>query len=252
MSITREITLNDVDPRTGELVWRSGEANEVFLEHLTNSHAWDELAERFDLSEDSNLQVVTDFLVSIAPPLILSKAESGLRKLLYAGGVCKFGTLTAKPAEMPVPEVSTTPIHKGQEMWKEHAEWLCIGGKNGGPPSMEEVRARKRTSPSFRAYVEQAYAAETNPLNDPIVRADAEALWKANPHLAPQAQVKPHKLTVAEKKDAATMELRAWAEEYRRTPMERVKQLRSPSINPLGYQQYEENLQAAIQAGLII
>jgi hypothetical protein len=158
----------------------------------------------------------------------------------------KFGLVpidTGEETSIPVSPQEPAPVHRGQEMWKQHAEFMRTGGKNGGPPSMEEVRQRKRTNASFRAYVEQAYQAEANPLNDPMARADAEALWAANPHLRPQSE--------SQSRVKITPELVAWAEEYRKTPSERVKQLRSAGMNPLGYVQYEKDFQAAIAAGLI-
>jgi len=46
-------------------------------------------------------------------------------------------------------------------------------------------------------------------------------------------------------------ELLAWAQEYRKTPVEKVRQLRSPAFNALGYRDYIKTQEAALVAGLI-
>jgi len=238
MSITREITMNDVDPRTGELVWRSGEPNDVFIDHLTNSHSWDELSERFDLSEAGNLEAVNAFLLSIAPPLILSKAESALRKLLYAGGVCKFGKLTPRPVETPIAEVSTMPITDepvrdsrghllgdSQRKWQEYREY-------SESHSSQDCKNRARVDAGYASFV------RTN------LEREAQNTESTQFKIAGQQPSKPNVTGV-------TPELLAWANEYKRTPTDQVRKFRNPSINPLGCAAYEANLDAAIAANLI-
>jgi len=52
-------------------------------------------------------------------------------------------------------------------------------------------------------------------------------------------------------KSNTSADLVAWVGEYLKTPMDKVRGLRSPAMNPLGYQRYNEMLEAAIAAKLI-
>jgi hypothetical protein len=230
-----EICLSDIDPRSGELVWKSGEANEIFKEHLTASQAWDELSERFDLSEENNLAVVNDFLLSIPEPLILSKAESGLRKLLYAGGVCKFGALTPKPAEPSTAQAQITDepardsrghlLGDSQIKWQEYRKY-------SESHSSQDCKNRARVDSGYASFVKKN------------LEREAQETPSTQFTIAGQPPSKPNVTGV-------TTELIAWANEYKRTSTDQVRKFRNPSINPLGCAAYEANLNAAIVANLI-
>jgi len=231
----REICLNDIDPRSGELVWKNGEANEAFLEALTSSQAWNELSERFDLSEENNLRILNDFLLSIPAPLILSKAESGLRKLLYAGGqTSRFGNLTPKTADEP----STTPImdepardNRGHLLGDSQRKWQEYREYSESHPS-RDCKNRARVDAGYASFV------RTN------LEREAQNTESTQFKIAGQQPGKPNVTGV-------TPELLAWANEYKRTSTDQVRKFRNPSVNPLGCAAYEANLNAAIAANLI-
>jgi hypothetical protein len=226
MSITRkEITLNDLHV-SGELMWKPGEANEAFLDALTNSSAWKVLSERFDLSSPENLEIINDFLLAIAAPLLLPMAENALQKLSWAGGQCKYGDLTPRPSQTPVEEVpSETPVHRGQQLWSEYRQF-------SETHSMQECRARARTDIGFASFM------RTNLQRESMGTESTQFLV---------AGKQPSRPDISD----VTPELLAWANEFKRTPTEEVRKLRNPTINALGFQQYEANLNAAIAANLV-
>jgi hypothetical protein len=229
----KEIFLEDIDPRTSELVWREGKANECFKDHLTASQAWYELSERFDLSEESNLAVVNAFLLSIPAPLILSKAESGLRKLLYAGGVCKFGVLTPKLADEPTTHITDEPardsrghlLGDSQRKWQEYREY-------SESHSSQDCKNRARVDAGYASFVKKN------------LEREAQNTESTQFKIAGQQPSRPNVTGV-------TPELLAWANEYKRTSADQVRKFRNPSINPLGCAAYESNLNAAIAENLI-
>src|SRR6266436_2879205 len=129
--------------------------NAVFYDELVGTDEMSELDENFDLhaetnghSEDGTPMTgvnLIDFVIGmIHGTKTLSKVREKLKELLKMGGHTRFGNLVPKVVEQPVIETPVeTPEHRGQAMWRSHAEFMRTGGKDGGPPNMEEVRARK-------------------------------------------------------------------------------------------------------------
>jgi hypothetical protein len=233
MKVTREVTLNDVDARTGELVWKTGEANESFKEHLIASQAWEDLSARFDLSDADNLLVVNAYLQSIPTPLILSKAESGLRKLLYAGGQCKFGSLTLKPVEQLPDPVLVEPakdsrghlLGASQRQWQEYREY----SENH---SSQDCKNRARVDSRYASFVR---------LN---LEREAQGTPSTQFQIAGQQPVKP---TV--QADAEYQRLVDFADEVKRTPTRIVKTKMLPT-NPR-FESYTADVNECIRLGLI-
>jgi len=216
---------------------------------LRETDEWAEFVERFDAKSDSNLSLLAElFEEKLGDDPSVEDYQRLLRNVLLAGGVVRIGGTqyefepVPETEQSPEPEV---PVHRGQEMWREHAEFMRTGGNNGGPPSMDEVRERKRTSASFRAYVTQAYQAESDLLTNPVAKAEAEALWSVNPHLRPEQQ----------QKVAVTEELMRFAKFYRELPTDRLKPRGgyielSPEFR-LTKEQFDRLVEKSTAAGLI-
>ena len=177
----------------------------------------------------------------------LDQRQSLLSVVLKAGGIVSLPNIkdeagpvlaacqyefVERPVEQPTPEpVVEEPIHRGQQMWREHADFMRTGGKEGGEPTMEEVRFRKATNASFRAFIENALRSEMTEggVGDAVTNLNAR----------PEEPKKP------------SADLQGWAAEYHRTPAEKLRQLKRADTNPFGYVEWNKNFEAAIAAGLI-
>lgn len=139
------------------------------------------------------------------------------------------GKLKRKAPE-PVPIAEPEPVHRGQELWRSHAEFMKHGGTNGGEPTMDEVRAHARESASFRAYVQQAYRKEmSGEIGGAGVVLNARV----------ESDKKP------------SQELLEWVERYRRTPVQETRNRMRADINPGGFEYENRMFTKACEHGLI-
>lgn len=223
------------DPATGEPDYNLNDAEErsALTEDLLGLDEISRLIAERDMDTLENGQLIlADLRKAFGERVTLSQARTRVKDLIITGRL-----------QPRVETAEEAPVHRGQQQWKDHAEFMKTGGKNGGPPSMEEVRERERTNASFRAFVEKNRRAEMDPRQDPYV----QQLYERNPHLDPDQQ----RATEVSPKTWEERRLIAWVQEYNKTPSERVKALRSPGLNPFGYVEYERNLQEAIDQKLI-
>jgi hypothetical protein len=150
-------------------------------------------------------------------------------KILMTKANCPFKRKA--PEAEPVVEEAPQPIHRGQQMWREHAEFMEHGGKDGGIPSGDEVRSHMRESKSFRSFITQGYQARM--AND---IGGAGAVLNA---------------PVASSDKKPTPELLEWVEWYRRTAVEDVRKKLRADCNPSGFEHENRMFRAACECGLI-
>jgi hypothetical protein len=218
---------------------------------LKETEEWkNDFAQRFDINDPRN-QNLWDWLViaRLGRGASFEQRQRLLSTVIKAGGVVTLPHLKDEkgntileagqfefmelPVEEPAPvaAVEETPAHRGQELWKQHAAFMRTGGKDGGEPTMEEVRSRKATNASFRAFIENALRTEMTEggVGDEVQNLNAR----------PEEPKKPSR------------ELQAWAQEYHRTSAEKLRQLKRADTNPFGYLEWNKNFEAAIAAGLV-
>jgi hypothetical protein len=202
-------------------------------ERLAETPEWASFCEKFDMNLPSNITLLNAiFAERMNEDSDLNDYVRLLKLVLAAGGVAVVDGTSYEfefvPVSEPEPEVPTDrngrPLSEAQIRWSEYREF-------SESHSMKECRERARTDAGFNSFMNKNLQRE---MAEPGV-PDAVENLNARPQVAKQI----------------TPELQAWVEEYHRTPISRVKQLRLASFNPLGYKQYDEHFQAASAAGLI-
>jgi hypothetical protein len=159
--------------------------------------------------------------------------------LLAAGELTP--THTPEPAQVvepPAPlRADGQPMSKSQQRWSEYRQF-------SESHSMKDCRERARIDVGYRSFMSKNIEREFESVGDSVV--------PQNPHLVPaedptQAALKG----IAAKAGLLVPQLLDWVKVYNSTPSSQVRSLRSAASNPLGYEQYEKSLQAAVTAGLI-
>jgi len=132
---------------------------------------------------------------------------------------------TAKPAvETPAPvekvpmDRNGKPLGAPQLRWREFAQWSETA-------SSAQIKERAKADASFRAFLQSSLRLE---MNEGIVPSETDG---ARPEVTP--------------------ELREFAADYQRLPSPEVRRLLRADANPLGYQQFRRDRDAAIAAGLL-
>lgn len=151
--------------------------------------------------------------------ITVPEAEAAARELFLAGDL--------KPKQKPIEQPpSPKPLSSSQLAW---SEYLIFSESH----SVTECRARARVDEAYRSFMQTNLLREMNetPVGDSVVAIGTQA--------------------VRQDKTRVTKDLREFAENYRRAAASEVRKLSSPAMNPNGYKEYQENLNAAINAGLI-
>ncbi len=213
---------------------RSYQLDKKFGQALRQESAAKEFLSKYEFG--ANLGTILTAIRTLNPdenePTTISKFVAALELVMRRPGILvKKAAVEPDEPEPTEEEAPQPPAHHGQQMWREHAEFMEHGGKDGGIPSGGEVRAHMRESKSFLAFITKGYqermASEIGGagtvLNAPVASSDAEP--------SPQ--------------------LLAWVAEYRTTPMEKVRQRMRADFNPSGFREYNRNFEAAVAAGLI-
>jgi hypothetical protein len=149
-------TINGFDVDSGERVFdpSSGkeESNEAFRSDLFETPEWVELQSKFDL--ESGMEIVNAVIDSVTDPKILSRVQSIIRKVLLAGGLTRFGSLTPRTVAEPEPELEPEqvpvdrngrPLSASQIAWGEMARW-------SQQAVSQHIRERRRTDPAFASF----------------------------------------------------------------------------------------------------
>lgn len=211
------------------------------------SPEWKSFTEKFDTDNEGNLSLLKALFVDRLDDDSTAEQDRHLLKavtqaggiitvrtikhengtVLFPGGQYEF-ELRPQVRTVEEPEVprdrNGNPLTASQLAWSEYRQF-------SETHSMEEIRARARTDAGFSSFMRKQYEREARE--------------------TPSTQFAIAGQTSAENKPAITPELIAWVEEFRKTPMDRVRALRSPSLNPLGFQVYNANLETALAACLI-
>jgi hypothetical protein len=221
------------DPK-GRPVYTEILSSDEIVEQLKASPEWQAFKERFDMSVESNHTLLGWLYVEkLGDDPRLEDYQRLLKNIIRSGGIVtvrgttyEFELRPAEPEQQPEPEVlrdkNGKPLSQSQIAWGEMARW-------SQQASSQDIRERRRTDPAFASFYR---------LN---IEREARETPSTQFELAGQSQ----------NTKQATPELIAFAEEYRKTPVEKVRQLRSPAFNPLGYKTYINNIETALAAGLI-
>lgn len=230
------MVINGVDSESRELVFTWGadyQADKRFGRKISGTKIVQAFLDKFDF--DANLERILTAVRTLydeREPTTESIFTEALEVVMRRPGllVKKAAVEPAEPepAEAQAPE---PPVHRGQQMWREHAEFMEHGVKDVGMPSGDEVRRHARESKSFRAFLQQGYEARMSGeiggsgtiLNAPIASSDS----------------KPSE------------ELLRWVEWYRRAPMEEVRRKLRADCNPLEYEHENKMFSQACRLGLV-
>lgn len=218
----------------GGYVYTEVFSSEEIVEQLKASPEWQEFKDRFDMSVESNHTLLGWlYAEKLGDDPDIEDYKKLLKNIIRSGGVVtvkgttyEFELREQEPERAPEPDVprdkNGKPLSQSQVAWGEMARW-------SQQASSQEIKERRRTDPAFASFYR---------LN---IEREARETPSTQFEIAGQSQ----------NTRQATPELVAFAEEYRKTPVEKVRQLRSPSFNPLGYKTYINNIETALAAGLI-
>lgn len=210
-------------------------SSDEIVEQLKASPEWQAFKDRFDMSVESNHTLLGWlYAEKLGDDPGVEDYQRLLKNIIRSGGVVtvrgttyEFELKEHEPEPAPEPEVARDrngkPLSQSQIAWGEMARW-------SQQASSQEIKERRRTDPAFASFYR---------LN---IEREARETESTQFQLAGQSQIQ---------RKQATPELVAWAQEYRKTPVEKVRELRSPAFNPLGYTVYIKNIEAALAAGLI-
>jgi hypothetical protein len=222
--------------RNGEPVFEELFTQEEILEQLYASQEWADFKARFDMSLDGN-NTLGNWVIEekLGPNPKLADYKNLFKAIIAAGGVVRvkgeqyeFETV---PVVEPVvePEVprdrNGNPLSASQIAWGEMTRWSQTA-------SSKQIADRRRVDPAFESFY------KTN------LRREAQGTESTQFRLAGQQPSKPDVSGVSP-------ELVAFADEFRRTSMDEVRLRKSPTLNPLGWEKYQKDLDAALAAGLI-
>jgi len=214
------------------------------VEALQETVEWKNFTQKFDMGDARN-QNLWDWLViaRLGRDASVEQRQRLLTTVVKAGGVVTLppirneaGPVLAagqyefveRTVQEPTPEPEKDSrghiLGDSQLRWKEYREFA-------ESHSSAECRSRAKLDRGFAAFVR---------LN---LEREAQETPSTQFSIAGQA--------ATENKPAITPELIAFAEEYRHTPTDQVRKLRSPSMSPLTFETYNKTLAAALSAGLI-
>jgi hypothetical protein len=208
---------------------------EEIAEQLKVTPEWQEFKDRFDMSVESNSTLLGWlYTEKLGDEPGIEDYQRLLRNVVRSGGIVtvrgttyEFELRKREPKSAPEPE----PVRdsRGHVLGESHKRWSEYRDF-AETHSSQECRDRARVDSGFASF---------RRLN---LEREARETRSTQFELAGQSQTESKR---------ATPELIAFAEEYRKTPVETVRQLRSPAFNALGYKAYIKNTEAALAAGLI-
>jgi hypothetical protein len=206
------------------------------IERLKSTPEWQSFATIFDTSSGPNktlLQML--FSDKLGEDPSVEDFQRLLHTVIAAGGIVRLSGEQYEFEVLPEPEQIVEPevprdrngnvLSASQLAWKEFREF-------SETHSMQECRARARTDAAFGSFL------RTN------LEREAQGTESTQFRIAGQHPGSPDI-------SGSTSELIAFANEFRRTSMDQVRRLKSPTLNPLGWDKYQKDLDAALAAGLI-
>src|SRR5258708_21583669 len=223
--------------QNGQPIYGEDLSIEETLAKIKASSEYKNFAAKFDLANEGN-KTLLGMLIDekLGPDPSVEDYKQLLRIGISVGGMVtldgttyEFELKQGEPApelepELPAVDARGHILGASQKAWSEYRQFA-------EKHSSQECRDRAKVDRGFASFV----------------RLNLQREAQETP--STQFSIAGHAAT--ENKPAITPELIAFAEEFRRTPMDRVRALKSPATNPLGYEIYERHLQAAIAANLI-
>jgi len=224
------------DPQ-GRPVYAEVLSAEEIAEQLKVTPEWQEFKDRFDMSVESNHTLLGWlYAEKLGDDPGVDDYRQLIRTVLAAGGVVtvngttyEFELRRQEPEPIPEPEVrkdkNGRPLSESQLRWSEYRQF-------SETHSSEECKNRAKVDAEYASFRRTNFEREAQQTPSTQFQIAGQAL-------------------MTESKPKITPELVTWSEEYRRTPMEKVRQLRSPLLNPLGHKDYTQKLESALAAGLV-
>jgi hypothetical protein len=230
----------------GEPIYRDVPSQDELVTNLKETPEWQEFRQRFDTSSEPNNRLLGFLFKTKLMPAYsgddptLEDYQRLLRNVIRAGGIVSLPTIKnpdgavlleagqyefeLKPAE-PEPVVEEpTPVHRGQQIWSEYRQF-------SESHSTQDCRNRAKVDAGFASFMRKNYEREARETESTQFQLAGQPSTGSKPRVTP--------------------ELLTFAEAYRTTPVEKVRQLRSPAFNPLGYAVYVKNIETALAAGLL-
>jgi hypothetical protein len=209
---------------------------EEIAEQLHESQGWSHFQTIFDMSKERN-NTLLGWIIDerLNTDSGLADYLNLLKTIISAGGVVRvkgqqyeFETVSVvEPVVEPeVPrDRNGNPLSASQIAWGEMTRWSQTA-------SSKQIADRRRVDPAFESFY------KTN------LRREAQGTESTQFRLAGQQPSKPDVSGVSP-------ELIAFADEFRRTSMDEVRRRKSQTLNPLSWEKYQKDLDAALAAGLI-
>jgi hypothetical protein len=229
----------------------------IYQENLTEEEVGERLREtpedkafleKYSLDDPLNSALFKVAVKRLGEDYTLADAQGLLKTIVQAGGFITIHedvqvegfllhpgqyeftpvALVSEPEQQPEPEVPAVDsrghlLGASQKAWSEYRQFA-------ESHSSQDCRERAKVDAGFASFVRKNFEREMNQgVGDAVENLNARS----------------------QEPTTASLELRAWVAEYNRTSAEQVRKLRRADFNPLGYTQYNKNLDAAIAAGLI-
>jgi hypothetical protein len=233
---------------TGQAVWipstdgRTPE-QEIFLEELRESVVGKRFLAKYDLIQ--NFPAISETMDKLYPerPYVSTGIMLDSMKVLMIAASDKLVPREVVPAVAPpatpaAVDKNGRPLTDSQKAWSEYRTF-------SETHSMKEVRDRMRVDPGYASFVNTNREREMNVPIDGDVRP-------FNTHLLPKKELSSDAVRgIAAKASLLLPDLKKWVIEYHKTPAARVRALRSPGSNPMGFEAYNQAFDAACAANLI-
>jgi hypothetical protein len=222
------VTMSGFDVQSGERVFIENADNSGFFDDVAETAAWKKYIQEFGATDENNsrLQEVVAQLYPSGDPLTVSHFVDALNTGMAAD------EFSRKPVErQPVVEDEEEVAHdrngrlltEPQRRWSEYKQF-------SETHSMKEVRERARVDAVFASFMTKNLEREmAGGVGDEVVNLNARP----------------------DQPKQISRELLAFAAEYNATPSNVIRKLKRADFNPLGYEQFNKKLEAAIVAGLI-
>lgn len=212
---------------TGERVFVLGGDNAGFYEDVYSTAAWKRFESEFGFAENKGrLGEIVNQLHGGSEHITVSQFVDALNAGMDAG---EFNRKAAEQAEPEAPAQVDVPKDKNgrqlsasQIAWGEMARWSQTA-------SSEQIKERRKTDPAFANFYRKNLEREIAGVGDAAVDLNAP-------------------VSLATK---VSDDLKAFTEQYRRTPVAEVRRLSRADSNPNGYVAYNSQISAATAAGLI-
>ena len=210
-------------------------SSDEIVEQLEASSEWQDFKERFDITKEANHTLLGWLYVEkLGDDPGIDDYKKLIRTVLAAGGVVtvkgttyEFELRQAEPELIPEPEPERDSrghiLGESQKKWREYREF-------SDTHTSQECKNRAKVDSEYASF---------RRLN--LERESRET---------PSTQFVLAGGVSTESKPVVTPALIAFAEEYRKTPMQEVRKRRNPTFN-LNAEQYERDFQAALAARLI-